>query len=187
MRVDFVSYTLFVLNEKYITRRTLPKLSYDFSQTPILLLLHSPILSHANVTVFASKSVPRFSHLKFHYLWRPLQRKYQSAHVQKNLSITTKTSYSFLQRDVILLVFLFLDTESLQDIPDAEDKLMCLHSTASKIINNISTMPMVQNILRMCADDSDQQGTCYWLCKTEQPGGPMVFSDNGNKEECGFT
>lgn len=48
-------------------------------------------------------------------------------------------------------------------------------------------MPMVQNILQMCADDSNQQGTCYWLCKTEQPGGPMVFSDNGNKEECGFT
>lgn len=88
--------------------------------------------------------------------------------------------FFFTERDVILLVFLFLDTESLQDITDAEDKLMCLHSTASKIINNISTMPMVQNILRMCADDSDQQGTCYWLCKTEQAGGAMVFSDNGN-------
>lgn len=124
-----------------------------FFQIRILLLLHSPVSSHANFTVFASKSVPRFSHLKFRYLRTPLQRKYQSAHVQKNLSITTETSYSFLQRDVILLVFLFLDTESLQDITDAEDKLMCLHSTASKIINNISTMPMVQNILRMCADD----------------------------------
>lgn len=89
--------------------------------------------------------------------------------------------FFFTERDVILLVFRFLDTESLQDIPDAEDKrLMCLHSTASKIINKISTMPMVQNILRMGADDSDQQGTCYWLCKTEQPGVTMVFSDNEN-------
>lgn len=90
----------------------------------ILLLLHSPISSHANFTVFASKSVPRFSHLKFRYLRTPLQRKYQSAHAQKNLSITTKlhTVFFFTERDVILLVFRFLDTESLQDIPDAEDK-----------------------------------------------------------------
>lgn len=152
-----------------------------FFQIRILLLLHSPVSSHANFTVFASKSVPRFLHLKFRYLRTPLQRKYQSAHTQKNLSITTKLHRVFFtERDVILLVFLFLDTESLQDITDAEDKLMCLHSTASKIINNISTMPMAQNILRMCADDSDQQGTCYWLCKTEQAGGAMVFSDNGN-------
>lgn len=83
----------------------------------------------------------------------------------------------FTERDVILLVFRFLDTESLQDIPDAEDKLMCLHSTASKKVNKISTMPMVQNILRMCADE---QGTCFWLCKTEQPGVAIMFSDNEN-------
>lgn len=86
----------------------------------------------------------------------------------------------FTERDVILLVFRFLDTESLQDIPDAEDKLMCLHSTASKKVNKISTMPMVQNILRMCADDSDEQGTCFWLCKTEQRGVAIMFSDNEN-------
>lgn len=61
-----------------------------FFQIRILLLLHSPVSSHANFTVFASKSVPRFSHLKFRYLRTPLQRKYQSAHAQKNLSITTK-------------------------------------------------------------------------------------------------
>lgn len=153
-----------------------------FFQIRILLLLHSPISSHANFIVFPSKSVPRFSPVKFRHLRTPLQRKYQSAHAQKNLSITTKLhrGFFFTERDVILLVFRFLDTESLQDIPDAEDKLMCLHSTASKKVNKISTMPMVQNILRMCADDSDEQGTCFWLCKTEQPGVAIMFSDNEN-------
>lgn len=166
----------------------MPKLSKDFSQIPILLLLHSPILSHSNFTVFASKSVPRFSHLKFHYLRRPLQQKYQSAHAQKNLSITTKTSYSFFtERDVILLVFLFLDTESLQDIPDAEVKLMCLHSTASKIIN-ISTMPMVQNILRMCAVDSDNRALLTGYVRLNNQGVPWCSATMGIvKEECGFT
>lgn len=74
--------------------------------------------------------------------------------------------------------------DSVQDIPDAEDKLMCLHTAASKIIYRIfqSAMPMVQNILRMCADDTDQQDTSYpyCLCKTKQPGAVMVFCDNTN-------
>lgn len=142
-----------------------------FFQIRILLLLHSPISSHANFIVFPSKSVPRFSHVKFRHLRTPLQRKYQSAHAQKNLSITTKLHRGFfLQRE--MLFYSFSVSWRQTDVH--------LHSTASKKVNKISTMPMVQNILRMCADDSDEQGTCFWLCKTEQPGVAIMFSDNEN-------
>lgn len=70
-----------------------------FFQIRILLLLHSPISSHANFIVFPSKSVPRFSHEKFRHLRTPLQRKYQSAHAQKNISITTKLHRGFFYRE----------------------------------------------------------------------------------------
>lgn len=70
-----------------------------FFQIRILLLLHSPVSSHANFTVFASISVPRFSHLKFRYIRTPLQRKYQSAHAQIYLSISTKLHRVFFYRE----------------------------------------------------------------------------------------
>lgn len=94
--------------------------------------------------------------------------------------------FFFLQREMLFYSFsvswIRNPCRTSQMLKTKDKKLMCLHSTASKIINKISTMPMVQNILRMCADDSNQQGTCYmyWLCKTEQLGVTMVFSDNEN-------
>lgn len=72
--------------------------------------------------------------------------------------------------------------DSLQDIPDTEDKLMCLHTTASKIIDQVfqSAMPTVQNILRVDASDVQDTNYPYCVCRTEQPGAIMVFCDNRN-------
>lgn len=61
---------------------------------------------------------------------------------------------------------------------------MCLHTTASKIIDRVfqSAMPTVQNTFRLGADDPDQQDTSYpyCVCKTEHPGAVMVFCDKRN-------
>lgn len=174
-------YILFVLNEKYSTRRTLPKLSFDFFKyvfccSYIVPYHHMLISSYFQVNQFHVFHMWNFAIYGRHYSGNiKVRMRRKIFQLQRNF-----IEVFFTERDVILLVFRFLDTESLQDIPDAEDKLMCLHSTASKKVNKISTMPMVQNILRMCADDSDEQGTCFWLCKTEQPGVAIMFSDNEN-------
>lgn len=111
---------------------------------------------------------------------------------QRNVTGNVKESFNYnedflefcTEGYVILLALHILGMDSLQDIPDDEDKLMCLHTTASKIIDRIfqSAMPTVQSILRMGADDPNQQDTSYpyCLCKTEQPGAVMMFCDNRN-------
>lgn len=86
---------------------------------------------------------------------------------QRNVTGNVKESFTYnedflefcTEGYVILLALHILGMDSLQDIPDAEDKLMCLHTTASKIIDRIfqSAMLTVQSILRMGADDPDQQ------------------------------
>ncbi|XP_078329533.1 uncharacterized protein LOC111133019 isoform X2 [Crassostrea virginica] len=83
---------------------------------------------------------------------------------------------------ITLLALHILEMDSLQDIPDTEDKLMCLHTTASKIIDQVfqSAMPTVQNILRVDASDVQDTNYPYCVCRTEQPGAIMVFCDNRN-------
>lgn len=78
-----------------------------FFQIRILLLLHSPVSSHANFTVFASKSVPRFSHLKFSYLRTPLQRKYQMRMRRKIFQLQRNFIEFFLQREMLFYSFSF--------------------------------------------------------------------------------
>lgn len=118
---------------------------------------------------------------------------------QRNVTGNVKESFNYnedflefcTEGYVILLALHILGMDSLQDIPDAEDKLMCLHTTASKIIDRIfqSAILTVQSILRMGADYLDQQDTILTAyVRLNNQGLSWCSATIGiAQEECGFT
>ncbi|XP_062611695.1 uncharacterized protein LOC134273511 isoform X2 [Saccostrea cucullata] len=107
----------------------------------------------------------------------------------RNVSSNVKDSFNYdedflefcTEGYITLLALHILGMDTLHDVPDTQDNLMCLHDTSSKIIDMVfqSAMPTVQNILKT-SDEMLDDSYPYCVCKKEQHGAIMVFCENRN-------
>jgi hypothetical protein len=86
---------------------------------------------------------------------------------------------------IILLALNILEMGSLTETPDVEDKVTCLHSVASKVIDKVfqSALPVVQSITKTGERtplDDEPPVYPFCICNIERPGAVMIFCNNRN-------